>query len=199
MLDFLLQLDRQLFLFLNNLNLPQLDMVMFYISYKFTWIPLYAFLAVLLGIRYRWKAFLVLLFVVLLVTFSDQGSVMFKNYFARLRPCLEPDLASLVHLVKGRCGGTYGFVSSHAANTFAMAVFMGSLFKDRFRFVNPLLLVWATLNAYSRIYLGVHYPGDVIGGALLGMLIGAMVFAAWQLTDNLISKPREKIPPVVGV
>jgi undecaprenyl-diphosphatase len=179
MLEFFLELDKQFFLILNGLHHPFFDQVMYYISHKFTWIPLYVFLMVLVFIRYRWKGFLVLVFVVILITLSDQLSVLAKNTFMRLRPCLEPSLEGLVHIVRGRCGGRYGFVSSHATNTFALAVFMNYLLGSRFRFVVPVMLTYAVLNAYSRVYLGVHYPADVIFGALLGVLIGMFVYFLW--------------------
>ena len=87
----------------------------------------------------------------------------------------------LVHIVRGHCGGRYGFVSSHAANTFALATFMTFLLGDRFQWVLPLMFAYAGLNAYSRIYLGVHYPGDVIFGALLGVFIGLLVWWLWDI------------------
>ncbi|MDX9941604.1 MAG: phosphatase PAP2 family protein [Bacteroidales bacterium] len=181
MLDFLLDLDKQLFLALNGLNNGFFDQVMYYISEKVTWIPLYALLLFLIFKRFRWRGLVVLLLVVVLVTLSDQLSVLMKNSFLRLRPCHEPALEGLVHIVRGHCGGRYGFVSSHAANTFALATFMTFLLGDRFQWVLPLMFAYAGLNAYSRIYLGVHYPGDVIFGALLGVFIGLLVWWLWDI------------------
>ena len=181
MLDFLLDLDKQLFLALNGLNNGFFDQVMYYISEKVTWIPLYALLLFLIFKRFRWRGLVVLLLVVVLVTLSDQLSVLMKNSFLRLRPCLEPALEGLVHIVWGHCGGRYGFVSSHAANTFALATFMTFLLGDRFQWVLPLMFAYAGLNAYSRIYLGVHYPGDVIFGALLGVFIWLLVLWLWDI------------------
>lgn len=190
MIELLLELDKQLFLFLNGLHNDFFDWLMHYISYKYTWVPLYAFLLVLVIYRYRWKGLLFILFATLLVFLSDQSSVFIKNTFMRFRPCHEPELEGLVHIVRGKCGGRYGFVSSHAANTFAVAVFVIGLLKERFRFVVPVMLLYAILNGYSRIYLGVHYPGDVIFGALLGTGIGYMVFFFWQKTLQIINPPN---------
>lgn len=191
MLDFLIDLDQKLLLFLNGLNHPFLDPVMFYISHKFTWIPLYLLLLVLVFWRYKWKGFLVLIFVVLLVTLSDQGSVFVKNTVMRLRPCREPLLDGLLHMVS-RCPGGYSFVSSHATNTFALAIFMNKLLGARFRFVVPVMITYAVLNAYSRVYLGVHYPGDVIFGSLLGILVGMFVYFLWEKLMQVITKNRMK-------
>lgn len=190
MIKVLLELDKQLFLFLNGLHNDFFDWLMHYISYKYTWVPLYALLLGLVIYRFRWKALLFIFFATLLVFLSDQSSVFIKNSFMRFRPCHEPELEGLVHIVRGKCGGRYGFVSSHAANTFAVAVFVIGLLKERYRFVVPVMLLYAILNGYSRIYLGVHYPGDVIFGALLGTGIGYMVLFFWQKTLQIIKTPK---------
>jgi undecaprenyl-diphosphatase len=180
MLEFFLDIDQQLFLFLNGLNCASLDWLMFHISEKVTWIPLYVFILFIVIKKYTWKGLFFLLFIALLVFLSDQGSVMMKNTFMRLRPCHEPSLEGLVHMVHGKCGGRYGFVSSHAANTFALAALVIMVFKDSHRYMIPVMLGYAFLNGYSRIYLGVHYPGDVIFGALLGGGIGLAVYLLWK-------------------
>jgi undecaprenyl-diphosphatase len=180
MLEFFIDIDKQLFLFLNGLHSASLDWLMFHISEKLTWIPLYALILFLVIKKYKWKGLFFLLFVTLLVFMSDQGSVLMKNTFVRLRPCHEPSLEGLVHLVRGKCGGRYGFVSSHAANTFALAALVIMVLKDTHRFMIAVMLGYAILNGYSRIYLGVHYPGDVIFGALLGGGIGLVVYLLWE-------------------
>lgn len=182
MLSFFLQLDQSLFLFLNGLHHPWLDPVMIFFSGKFTQLPVYLILLYFL-IRYEgWETIRILLFVAVLIALADQFSVKaFKDVFERLRPCNEPTLQPLIHLVGGKCGGRFGFVSSHAANSFAMATFMGLLFRQHLPKLFFWLILWAFVVSYSRIYLGVHYPGDILVGALLGMMLGWAVYQLYQL------------------
>ena len=114
----------------------------------------------------------ILLAIIVLTVISDQLSVAFKNTVERLRPCHEPELEGLVHIVKDKCGGDFGFVSSHASNHFSLAVFLSMLFFKKIKFFTFPILLWAAFISYSRIYLGVHYPGDVIFGAVLGAMTG---------------------------
>ncbi len=176
MLDQLIAWDKDLFLIFNGLGAPNLDSLMVFLSGKLEWIPLYGVLLYLLFKKYRQKGFYVLFFIVLLIVASDQISVqLFKNVFERFRPCHEPSLEGLVHLVNNKCGGKFGFVSSHATNTFALATFMGLTLKNRS--IYTFLIIWAIVVSYSRVYLGVHYPLDVLGGAVLGIIIAKLTWA----------------------
>jgi|WetSurMetagenome_2_1015567.scaffolds.fasta_scaffold00006_34 undecaprenyl-diphosphatase len=176
-------LDQQLFLYLNSLNTPFLDKVMYVISGKIIWAPLYLAILLWLGFTYRKKFWTILLFVILAVLLADRLSVLlFKNVFHRLRPCHEPALQGLVHLVNGKCGGLYGFVSSHASNSFNVALLSLMFIKKRWYTIS--ILIWASLIGYSRIYLGVHYPGDVFCGAILGSLIGWGVYRLFEFYDH---------------
>ncbi len=182
LLDKILTLDRSAFLFLNGLHAPWADPLMVGISEMLVWIPLYVFLLFLLQRRYGWQglawAVPVIAFMILC---SDKGSVvLFKETFQRLRPCHEPVLQGLVHTVNEHCGGRYGFVSSHASNHFAIAAFMALLLRGKYRFVCVALLGWAALVSYSRIYLGVHYPGDVLVGAFFGLTVGSIFFGIFR-------------------
>lgn len=182
--EFITNIDRQLFLTLNGINSPFFDVVMYWLSQKLVWAPLYAILLLTIWHIFRKGIWIVLPLIVLLVTLTDQVSVVFfKDVFLRLRPCHDPSLEGMVHLVRNHCGGTYGFISSHACNTFGVAIFSGFLTKERYNFVLPLMLFWAAMVSYSRIYLGVHFPGDVIVGAIVGSLIGwlMVVFFFWIL------------------
>ena len=177
MLETLKQADTNLFLFLNGLHSPFFDVLMFQVSLPLFWIPFYLLLIVLLFRKYRWQAMWILLFVAVLITATDQGAVhLFKNVFLRLRPSQEPALQGTIHLVNGYKGGIYGFISNHAANTFALAVFLAIVVNDLFRGFVPLMIFWAFLLSYSRIYLGVHYPGDILAGIIFGTVL-ALIFA----------------------
>jgi len=187
MLEFLGNLDTQLFIFLNSINSSFWDKIMWWISGSKSWIPMYAIIIIYIIYKFRWKAIVSLIFIAIVVTLADQISVHgFKEIFQRLRPCHTPELKDIVHLVNNKCGGKYGFVSSHAANTFAVAFFLSKLFKHKY--FSIFIFIWATIVSYSRIYLGVHFPFDVLGGAALGSLIGYLVYLLHNFTLHKLSK-----------
>ena len=182
------RIDQQLFLFINSLNSPFFDQVMNILSGKLIWVPLYLTILVFLGIKYKRKFLIIIIFIILAATLADQSSVIVKNLVHRLRPCHEPSIMSIVHLVNGECGGVYGFVSSHATNTFDVALLSLSFIKKRWYTIS--IILWASIICYSRVYLGVHYPGDVLCGAILGSFIGWGTYKQYMLTDNNILKNR---------
>ena len=189
MLDLIKEIDTSVFLFLNGSDSDFWDRFMWFVSEKFTLVPLYAFFLFIIFRQYRVRAFYMMVGIFLVVLVADQSSVhLFKNVFERLRPCHEPSLEGLVHLVNDRCGGRYGFVSSHAANVFGVASFLFLILKTRW--VAYIAVGWAIIVSYSRIYLGVHYPLDVVFGALLGIFIGWLIY---QLSRFLSEKSIPKI------
>ena len=175
MLNYLLDLDRLLFLFINGAHTSWLDPVMKGLSASYTWIPLYMLLLFLFFRNLSWKhALLAIGAALLCFLLTDRSSVMlFKDVFCRLRPSHEPSLEGMVHLLEGR-GGLYGFVSSHAANLFGLATLCSLILRRRW--LNWVLFILVASVGYSRIYVGKHYPLDVLCGAMWGILIGWLVY-----------------------
>jgi len=181
-MESLAHLDSDLFLFLNGLHAEWMDKVMVLITQMWVWLPLYLLLIYWTVKQYGKRCWWIFLAVGIVVLCSDQLSAhVCKPLFQRLRPCYNADLQDLIYLPKGMAGGRYGFVSSHAANTFAVAAFLTpALRKDR-NWMGIMLYFWAFISSYSRIYLGFHYPGDILCGALLGILIGLILWKVFQL------------------
>ena len=169
-LDTLIEKDRALFVFLNGLGTESWDGFWMGITNKYTWIPLYIVLLFLLFRYFNWKKALFLLFIAaLLVTFTDQFVNLIKNTIGRLRPCSDPSLQDIIRVVK-KSGG-YSFISGHATNSFAVSTFMILTLRHYFKPIY-LVLIWPLLFAYSRIYVGVHFPLDIFTGMFVGIGIG---------------------------
>lgn len=186
----LVELDHELFLFLNNLGNPSWDDFWNFITNKFASIPFYALLVFLLykalGLK---RTLLTLFFVAILITTTDQLSNLFKNYFDRPRPCRQEGVMEYARFVAVRCG-RFGFFSAHAASSAALTIFLGFILKEYWRHIFPVLVFWSLLVSYSRIYIGVHYPGDILVGWTLGILIGFLYFLLhrWML-DKFFTNP----------
>jgi undecaprenyl-diphosphatase len=175
-MEFIIELDKEALLFFNGWHSPFWDSIMYWVSHKLFWIPLYAFLLGWLIWKEKWNAVYTLIALGLTIAIADRFTSGFmKPFFARPRPCHDAEIGSLVHLVENHCGGKWGFASSHAANVFGIASFFWIQFGKHYR-AFAWLFPWALLVAYSRVYLGVHYPADITVGALVGVL------AAWLAT-----------------
>lgn len=181
MIDRLIEYDKEILRFLNGLHSPWLDPVILVLTETVAWIPLYMFMLYVVIKEFRRETWIILLGLAVTILLADQITAsLMKPYFGRLRPSQEPSLQEWIHLVEGYRGGKFGFASSHAANTFGSATFFFLWLRN----VKPWviwLFVWAALMTYTRIYLGVHYPGDVLVGALVGIVCGwtAFKFSEW--------------------
>ncbi|MDC1060767.1 phosphatase PAP2 family protein [Flavobacteriaceae bacterium] len=188
MLEQLLLWDETLFLFLNGLGSSFQDPFWLLLSERGTNVIVYLFLVIIYGKKHGWKsAFFLLLIGGLMVGATDQITNGFKYGFMRLRPCHVPEFQDVMRMVGG-CGGKYSFFSGHSSNSFALAMLFSLIFR-RIKWVMPVLLCLATLIAYSRIYLGVHFPLDIICGAFAGILIASLVY-------SLVNKRATKILPL---
>ena len=176
--------DKQAMIFLNNLGSSTFDPFWILVSEKWFWIPLYVIFLYFLYKNFNKKSlFYILLFVALGITASDQIANIFKFGFERLRPCHDPSLEGLLREVK--CGGKFGFYSAHSSNSFFVATYLTMLLGKKIKQLPYFLFVWAAIVAYSRVYLGMHFPGDIIVGAIMGILL-ALFFGT--LTKKVIRK-----------
>ncbi|MDP4239798.1 MAG: phosphatase PAP2 family protein [Bacteroidota bacterium] len=169
LIDLLKIWDTHLFLLINGIHATFFDSFMYAVSEKLTWVPLYISVLYLVIKHWKREAIWIVLALILCIVISDQiASGLLKDLVKRLRPSHAADLKGVVHLVKGYAGGKYGFASSHAANAFGFAMLSSLLIKRKL--YTYAIFLWAVITAYSRIYLGVHYPLDILGGAAVGVL-----------------------------
>ena len=190
MIEYLIELDKSIFLYFNSFHTLYLDQFFWIITGKIIWIPLMLSLLYVF-FKQGWReAALVVLMLGLAVLLCDQiSSGICKPLFERFRPTHDPEFSQYVTTVNGYKGGMYGFISSHAANAFGIATFLTLIFKRKLFSIS--IIVWALLSSYSRLYLGVHYPGDILFGALVGVAIGYIIYKMYQ---NFHSKMFCQLP-----
>lgn len=177
MIETIKRLDTELFLYLNAKHTTFFDVIMYWASDQWFWIPFYFILLLLLIKILKKKTIVLIPIIAVIITLCDQtASHLIKNIFLRLRPSHEPDLIPYTHLSKAGAGGMYGFVSSHAANVWGLTIFLLFLLPQKHNWLKAVMIFWATLVSYSRIYNGVHYPLDVLGGMIVGIIMGSLVY-----------------------
>ena len=174
LLDFLIQKDKELLIFLNNLGTKSWDIFWLTVTNKRTWIPLFAFLIYLL-FKYleKRKAFVLLLIVAILITFTDQFTNLIKFTFERLRPCNDLTINEQLRILKQ--SQSFSFFSAHASNSFGVITFLYLLLRKNVKWIG-LLFIWPLLFAYSRVYIGMHFPSDIIVGAIVGVISGCVFY-----------------------
>ena len=182
MIEEILKLDSKLFLYLNNLGTSKFDIFWISLSKIEANILMYLFLILLFFYIQKIRPKLIYIFylffvIALMIAITDQGANIFKDSFQRLRPCYNESIIDSLRLVKENCGGKYGFFSAHASNSFSLAIFFGLLFINRIRYIIMITIIYASLISYSRIYLGVHYPIDIIFGSFFGIFVGFVMYS----------------------
>ena len=171
----LVEFDKAITLAINSCHSSFFDNFFYFYTQTWVWIPAIVILFVYLWRKYKINSFYIIVAIAFCILLSDQiSSSLLKPLVARLRPSHDPEISNLIHIVNGYRGGLYGFVSSHAANAVTIVTFTSLLFRNKLYTI--LLSLWAFLTAYSRVYLGVHYVGDIICGALIGFLVALLVY-----------------------
>ena len=182
MLETLLELDKNLFIFLNGLGSEAYDGFWLFITKQINWIPIFVFIMYLVFKHLGWRhAVLIILVMALLIVLTDQTTNLFKNYFQRLRPVNNTDLDDVIHFVHKR--SSFSFISGHASNSMAAAFFLYKVLKPYLKYMGFIFL-WPLIFAYSRIYLGLHYPGDILCGYVWGILMALIMLKLYVYLRN---------------
>ncbi|RWW92299.1 phosphatase PAP2 family protein [Flavobacterium cerinum] len=182
MLETLQQLDRDLLVYLNSLGSETFDPIWKVITKQIYWTPVFLFIGYLAYKKLGWRHTLLIVgMIALLVAFTDQATNLIKNTVQRLRPCNNPEIADVIRAVVKR--KSFSFVSGHASNSMASAFFLFMVLRRYYKYMGFIFL-WPLVFAYSRIYLGLHYPGDILAGYCLGLLTGFLILKLYIYLRN---------------
>lgn len=188
MIEVINNLDTRLFLYLNSLGSETFDGFWLFVTNKWSSVPLYLLALYLVYREHGIKgAMIILVTVALMIATTDQLSNLFKDGFQRPRPCQEDAFKDVMRMVAVRCG-KYGFFSAHAASSVAVSIYLSRLLCSKYTITPYLLLIWCALVSYSRIYLGVHYPGDIVVGAMVGLIVGVVYYKLLTLAYYRVMK-----------
>jgi undecaprenyl-diphosphatase len=191
MIDRILQWDKELFVFLNSLGSERYDWLWLIITRQINWIPVFLIIAYLVFKRLGWRhAIMIMVIMALLITFTDQTTNLIKNYFQRLRPGNNPEFVHIIRIVQKR--NSYSFFSGHAANSMAAAVLLYRIMKPYLKYMGFIFL-WPLIFAYSRIYLGLHYPFDIMCGYIWGTLTGLLFYQLYKFARNKYFPEHENL------
>ncbi|MEO8234362.1 MAG: phosphatase PAP2 family protein [Flavobacterium sp.] len=179
MLEKIISIDKELFVFLNGLGSENFDSLWLIITKQSSWIPLFVFLLYLVYKKLGTKqTIIIVLFVAVLLTVNNTITELFKSTFQRLRPCNDPEIKDIIRIVK--TSSTFSFFSGHSSNTMAVFVFLYSIFRKKYKYF-WLLILWPLIFAYSRIYLGLHFPTDILAGYTCGIITGCVTYIIYQI------------------
>lgn len=183
-MNWLIEWDKELFVVLHSMGSENWDGVMVWVTRKTSWFPFYGLIISFIFIKFKRERWLIFVAVALLITITEQlASGLFKPLVERLRPCHDPSLAAFIRTVDG-CGNSFSFFSAHASNTFGLATFIRLLLRDQgnLKWIGIIMIFWAAFVSYSRIYLGVHFPLDILSGALCGVLSAMAIYRIYTFS-----------------
>lgn len=190
-METLLELDKNLFIFLNSLGSERFDGFWLFITKQINWIPIFLIIMYLVFKHLGWRhALMIILVMALLIALTDQTTNLFKNYFQRLRPVNNTDLDDIIHFVHKR--SSFSFISGHASNSMAAAFFLYKVLKPYLKYMGFIFL-WPLIFAYSRIYLGLHYPGDILAGYIWGILMALLMMKLYTFLRDKYFPQQEQV------
>lgn len=192
MLEKILEIDTAVFVYLNSLGSETFDSLWLIITRQTSWIPVFAIILYLTFKRLGWRhALLLIILISLLITLTDQTTNLFKNSFQRLRPVNNPDLAGFIRAVQSR--SSFSFISGHASNSMAVSFFLYMTLRPYLKYMGFIFL-WPLIFAYSRIYLGLHYPLDILMGYTWGLITASLLLLLYRyLRDKLFPRQKEEL------